>query len=430
MPARSSSGVVRLTAWDRSLIERYLLFYEDLHHGRRQPTTEAQRHFVRFCRAETRPRTQHEIAYHRYLTQCTTSRTSPERPAAELAIAASPPSPAPGKPREFDKGNVISSQDQRIQIIDQIEEVQIQTPRRSLASNILEELKDQYRSRRKWISGLTADAAMWVNTLIAQDFLTKDIERWMGSQWNTLTDVYTRAMDGDFAAGLKGGVGYIDPEIHRLLEGHTLPSAWRAISDALPDRSHAENFVGMVKALASDLTSMVGLPILTLSKESAQAFGETAASIGIPRLWLNDALHYNALELFGSAIPVLALLLDWNTDDKERFARLAGSLGVTAVAGGSPIGALVCLVVLARSYTDARGSQSRLDWIEAIAHGGILSCIVLVSSAAIAGPAWIGLATGVVLAMVLSDHGRVVPVSELVTFVRRQLTSKRAIVTV
>ena len=267
---------------------------------------------------------------------------------------------------------------------------------------------------------------MWVNTLIAQDLLTKDIERWMGISWNTLSDVYSRAMDGDFASGLHSGADYIAPSLHRLLGGHTPADAWRAINDALPDLTLGENFIGMIRALASDMSSPIGLPIVTLTRDTVRALQESVASIGIPKSWLNDALHFNALEMAASAVPVLALLFDWG-EDRERFARHAGSLAVGAAIGGNPIGVLVSLVILARSYSAAKKLDGRIAWAKAVTHGGAISGVVLASSALIAGPAWVGLTVGIVLAMLLAQHGRRIPAKEIALFVRQLVRLRPAL---
>ena len=57
----------KLNAWDRALLEKHLRFYQQLHSGERVPNTEAQIHFVQVCSGRLRPRTQHEIAYTRFL---------------------------------------------------------------------------------------------------------------------------------------------------------------------------------------------------------------------------------------------------------------------------------------------------------------------------------------------------------------------------
>jgi len=58
-----------LTNYERQLLEKHKDFYEDLNHGRRKPTTEAQKHFLLVCRGQAPPETEHEFAYMHFLMQ-------------------------------------------------------------------------------------------------------------------------------------------------------------------------------------------------------------------------------------------------------------------------------------------------------------------------------------------------------------------------
>lgn len=64
---RSTRSGGQLTKWDQALLLRHREFYEALDHGLRQPATAAQHHFVTVCRGTAKARTQHEIAYQRYV---------------------------------------------------------------------------------------------------------------------------------------------------------------------------------------------------------------------------------------------------------------------------------------------------------------------------------------------------------------------------
>lgn len=55
-----------LTQRERSLLRRYLAFYESLASGERAPTTEAQKHFVEVCGGLADPDTEHEFAFLKY----------------------------------------------------------------------------------------------------------------------------------------------------------------------------------------------------------------------------------------------------------------------------------------------------------------------------------------------------------------------------
>ncbi len=62
-----SKSFLRLTQKEKVLLQKYYEFYRALETGTRQPTTEAQAHFVAVCRGHAKARTAHEIAYAKYL---------------------------------------------------------------------------------------------------------------------------------------------------------------------------------------------------------------------------------------------------------------------------------------------------------------------------------------------------------------------------
>ena len=57
--------------------------------------------------------------------------------------------------------------------------------------------------------------------------------------------------------------------------------------------------------------------------------------------------------MIGSVIPALALMFGWNSKDAQRFGELVGALGITAAFAGNPLGLIVDMVGLARSFHKA-----------------------------------------------------------------------------
>ena len=56
-----------LSDWDRRLLKLYLIRYKRLASGLSKPTSNQENSFVNFIRNKTKPKTQHEVAYSRYL---------------------------------------------------------------------------------------------------------------------------------------------------------------------------------------------------------------------------------------------------------------------------------------------------------------------------------------------------------------------------
>jgi uncharacterized protein YifE (UPF0438 family) len=57
----------KLTEKERLLIKKYGKFYRSLETGERSPTTKDQVHFVEVCQGHAQPKTEHEIAYSKFL---------------------------------------------------------------------------------------------------------------------------------------------------------------------------------------------------------------------------------------------------------------------------------------------------------------------------------------------------------------------------
>jgi len=71
--------------------------------------------------------------------------------------------------------------------------------------------------------------------------------------------------------------------VHHLLGGHTLWEAWQAVRTAVPNDGLVPQVVGYLGAVGSDLSSVIGLPLVTISKGSYEAVKRAAANLGIPR---------------------------------------------------------------------------------------------------------------------------------------------------
>lgn len=59
--------IYQLTESEEALIDKHLTFYRELTTGKRQPTTEAQKHFAIVFQGRAKAETEHEIAYAKYL---------------------------------------------------------------------------------------------------------------------------------------------------------------------------------------------------------------------------------------------------------------------------------------------------------------------------------------------------------------------------
>ena len=218
--------------------------------------------------------------------------------------------------------------------------------------------------------------------------------------------IYDRALDANYLATHIGG------SYHRLFDGsHDLLGAVRAARDASPDDSVVQEAIGTLQALFKDVTTIRGLPIATWDYETYYQVSEYLNDkFHIPKSWFYDLNTYDAAELIGSSIGVVALALSWNRADTETFSRLVGSMGLSAALSANPLLLVVTIVALAKAFHNAHESGEYSEFVDGSLKGGIGAgaTITAVSLVGVAGgPAGVallaGLTTGILVNMATKD---------------------------
>jgi uncharacterized protein YifE (UPF0438 family) len=369
-----------LTHWDLALLDRHLKFYSLLASGTRQPTTALQAHFVAAARGHTTPVTQHEIAFHRF-------RVGWRDPRCDRV--GSP------KPEVILMSGRVDRVERSVDLADMAQLDGLA----SRAGETFRRIRGLYVAGRASARRASSDAAIWISTALADADVARSLEGWTSDKFGDLSNVYTKALDGDFVKGLQAGAEYVSPWLHRLFDGHIPDAAWRAVRSALPDDTLAEEVVGWLRALGSDFVTVVGLPITQLTPEnyaSLEAF--VCGTLGVTHEWLIDALHVNAVEgLAAGCVALVTAGMGWGPSDARTFARLAGSLGVGSVVAANPIMLLVALVLLARAYQMSKAAGAK-GLGRSMADGGATTGTALGVAAAIGGPPLFGIAAGLVVA--------------------------------
>jgi hypothetical protein len=373
-----------LTPWDLALLDRHRPFYTALASGTRQPTTALQAHFVAAAHGHTLPVTQHEIAFRRFRKGWRDLRSEraglPEPRASGVLM--------PGCPGRIER------------CVDLADAAQLEALA-SRAGRTFRHMKGLYITGKATARRRGTDAAVWISTALADAGVAGPLERWTSEQFGGLSNIYTKALDGEFANGLRVGADYVSPWLHRLFESHSAPAAWQAVRNALPGDTPAEELIGWLQALGSDFVTVVGLPLVELTPE---AFGRLEIFLsdmfGLSREQLVDALQVNAVEglqFASGCIPLVAAAMGWGELDANAFARLAGSLAVGGIVAANPIMVVVVLMMLARAYQLAKIGEVQGLWRRTV-EGSATTGTALGIAAAIGGPPILGLAAGLVVA--------------------------------
>ncbi len=218
---------------------------------------------------------------------------------------------------------------------------------------------------------------------------------WLQDMAKGAPTIYDRAMDATYNATRIGGGD------HRLYDGgHSVVGAFQAARDASPDDSIFEEAAGLLQALTRDATTPRGLPIVTWDQDTFYGLADNLGRVGIPRVWLKDMVSYDAVELIGVSLGVLAIALNWNSDDVEQFSQIVGSMGLAAVAGANPLLLIVAVVALGRAFHTARKTGDYKEFTDGLARGGICTGAVLLATSMMGGPAVVVLLSGICVGIV------------------------------
>ena len=251
--------------------------------------------------------------------------------------------------------------------------------------------------------------------------LSADLNGILASMVAGPATIYDKAMDAEYLATGIGGA------YHRLFDGgHTILGAFRAVRDGSPDDTVIEEAMGLLQGLFRDMTTPKGLPLATWDKATYDKVSEFLASeLGIPKDWFYDLNTYDAAQLLGGVIGVVATALCWNRADTESFARLVGGIGVSALARTNQLLLLVTVVALARAFHKAHHAGEYTELVDGQLKGGISAGATLVAAsqvAALGGPAGLALLVGMVAGVLVHQATQNVSVVQIGEFVAERAT--------
>ncbi len=231
--------------------------------------------------------------------------------------------------------------------------------------------------------------------------------------------IYDKAMDAEYIATHIGGGS------HRMFDGgHTLLGAFQAVREASPHDTVVQEAMGLLESLFRDMTTPKGLPLVNWDKANYdQIAGFLNEQFGISKSWFYDLNSYDAAEIIGSSIGAIAIALNWNKADTEKFASLVGGMGVPALLGANPILIVVTVVALARAFHKAHQTGEYAELIDGGLKGGIGSGATLAAVSAVGvlgGPAGLGLLVGMTTGILVQKATSKLSVAQIGEFVAEQ----------
>ena len=251
--------------------------------------------------------------------------------------------------------------------------------------------------------------------------LSTDLNGLLASMVDGPTSIYDKAMDAEYLATFIGGGS------HRMFDGgHTVLGAFRAVRDASPDDTVVEEAMGFLQSLFRDMATPKGLPLANWDKATYEKVaGYLASEFGISKNWFYDINSYDAAQLLGGVIGVVATALCWNRADTESFAKLVGGMGVSALARANPLLLVVTVVALARAFHKAHHTGEYAELVDGQLKGGIGAGATLVAAsqvAALGGPAGLALLVGLTTGVLVHKATQNVSVVEIGQFLAERAT--------
>ena len=265
---------------------------------------------------------------------------------------------------------------------------------------------------------IISEITIWYNSFLATDYSRK-FENWFGDLTESAATVYDKAVDKAYNVNPEGGW------MHRLFDGsHDPISMWKIVRDTKLDDTRKEELIAFMETFLKDFNTYAGLPLVTISKDSFdKVAGNLSSTFYIPKSWFADIQTLNGAELIGSSIGVLALIYNWNTKDREKFAELMSSLTIAGAFSGNPLVLLVSIIFMGRHYNKQKKQKLfTKETITGIKKGTLTSIVFIATSAIIGGAAWIGLILGLILAVIARKHHKSINISNIYKWFKNQIT--------
>ena len=264
-----------------------------------------------------------------------------------------------------------------------------------------------------------ANAVLETSQGVLASHLAQDLNSKIGGLVEGTPTIYDKAMDARYIADHIGGSN------HRLFDGgHTIVGALKAVRGASEDDNVAQEAWGFIQALLRDGTTSKGLPFANWDKATYdQVSGWLDTNFHIPKNWFEDLNSYDAAELLGSAIGVVALALNWKRAETEQFARFVGSMGLASVISANPMLMIVTVVSLAKAFHKAHQTGEYAEFVDgqfrgAVGTGTTLAAVSLIGVAV--GHVGVALLAGLVTGVLVNKATKHVSVTQVGQFLAEQ----------
>lgn len=184
------------------------------------------------------------------------------------------------------------------------------------------------------------------SSIVSTDSLSKELDNITKNLFEDSDTVYKAAVDANYMSDKSSFGG----PYHRLFDdSHSIGKMYEKIKDAKPDDSKLEEIIAWVNEAAKDLQTTMGLPIVSMDKETFDKTAEFLAPVGISKNDLYDLLTYNLQEVLSVAFLGITTIIPSIKKDKNKLNTLRGIM-IAAGAFGNPLAIIFLVITLIHSW--------------------------------------------------------------------------------
>jgi hypothetical protein len=209
----------------------------------------------------------------------------------------------------------------------------------------------------KLFSNISLYFSSLYNAILSTDDLSKELNDLTKNLFEDTDTIYKKAVDANYASDKSAYGG----PYHRLFDdSHSIGKMYEKIKDAKPDDSKLEEIFAWVNEAAKDFQTTMGLPIVSMNKETFDSMASFLKPVGINKNDLYDVLTGNLQEFLGAAFLGITSLIPSIKKDKKRLRSLKGVM-VASGAFGNPFALILLLMTLVYSMVKGDTKQFKED---------------------------------------------------------------------
>ena len=209
----------------------------------------------------------------------------------------------------------------------------------------------------KLFSNISLYFSSLYNAMLSTDDLSKELDGLTKNLFEDTDTIYKKAVDANYVSDKSAFGG----PYHRLFDdSHSIGKMYGKIKDAKPDDSKLEEIFAWVNEAAKDFQTTMGLPIVSMKKETFDSMAGFLKPVGINKNDLYDVLTGNLQEFLGAAVLGITSLIPSIKKDKKRLRSLKGVM-VASGAFGNPFALILLLMTLVYSMVKGDTEQFKKD---------------------------------------------------------------------